>query len=329
MGYFIPIDGQRSIDEYDERRPDVNWYDPELDMDKDEHHDYEAIDREVRKEARSGSPKCLDLMVFDSITPIFEQSSRTKTHGAKANAMAMLFMSGTRANCDAMFLVHYRKTSEGQYGQATKQRESLSPLELARAGQNIDVILEMAREKRTPEGKGAGKYGVQIKWYRARPDAEFPVLWDDVSDFKGMRQRIEALLDGAEETTEAPALFYEYGLDKPFPRPKGNMIPAVQMAVEYFIEKDDKKYYAFGDPAETPVKKEGTPGTNGVYNYALNAYNAIKTGKKAEDGYQKPANAKEFTAVWVRYVTDNITANMGLAEQEPEPEPEVQQEVAF
>jgi hypothetical protein len=318
-GYFVPIDGQRSLNEYDERNPNVTWLNPELDIDKDEHHDFKAIDREVQKDAKNGDLKAVKLMVFDSITPIFKQFALTQDTGNKAKAMAMLFTAGTRANCDAMFLIHNSKVSDGQYGKATKQRESLSPLEIARAGSNIDVILEMVRENRTLEGKGSGWYGVKIAWFRGRPDWTGITLQDPAGNhFKGMRKRIKDALAQVEATT-VEVKFTDFGINKPFPTP----VAALTMATEYFIEHEGVKYFAFGDPNEPATKKDGSEGVNGAMNHAQNAYAAIKEGKKAEQGYPAPNPtpgknaAGNMAATWVKYVVDKINNKINpLAEAE-------------
>jgi hypothetical protein len=93
--------------------------------------------------------------------------------------------------------------------------------------------------------------------------------------------------------------------------------------VNYFVEVDGQRFYAFGDPTEQPVKKNGETGVNGAHNYALNAYSKVVKEYKATGGKnlgELTVRLKEYTEEKVRaavnaYLDCKVSAEEAAEEQ--------------
>lgn len=173
--------------------------------------------------------------------------------------------------------------------------------------------------------KHQGRYGVKIEYARARPTADFPVLWDEPGNmFKGMWDRILATIyDDPIPETEAVD-WQQLGHDKPFSQDKDLFEErALQQIRERFVEHDGHRFFAYGqekfgtDPAEEVIKKDGSPGVNSALIHVRKSYEKIKKGDVP--GYKMPDAGKwtwgSFTEALKRYTDDKIEAKIEAYEE--------------
>lgn len=121
--------------------------------------------------------------------------------------------------------------------------------------------------------------------------------------FRDMPERIMRALYEAERPAEEPTGWAEFGLTKPFPdKDEQFKQNAVREMMNYFVEVDGQKFYAYGDPAATPVKKNGQNGINGAANHALNAYEKVAKAYVEAGG----KNLGELTVKLKEYTEEKV-----------------------
>lgn len=262
---------------------------------------------EVRRDAEAGVFSKVGIVVIDSITPWYQERTREtlddKLGGGKssfvdkANAMKLALAIAQYPGLPYFIIWHEEEAGDTRGKMST--RESISQLESARLELGINMDIE------TIKGPN-GEYGVKVST-RYRPGMKPLVLWDKPDNmFVGMMERINAALYDQPVPDDEPMTWDDFGKDKPFPKPEQGKTPkAVTLAAEHFVEFEGQKIYPFGDPNAVVTKKDGSEGTNGAMNHALNAYEVIRNGRSQD--YPKPTNPGEFAEVWKKYVEDKIS----------------------
>jgi hypothetical protein len=236
-------------------------------------------------------------------------------HSLKAVTMMNVVTIVMAVNIPAIVITHVYKASKQDVEQK-RERDSISETEEARWKLAFNIKLETFKDD-----KG---YGVIIRECRERPGMKPFMLRDKEGGmFRTMPERIMKALYELEQPAEEPKGWAEFGLNKPFPD-KGEQFKqnAVREMINYFVEVDGQRFYAFGDPAEKPVKKNGEPGVNGAANHALNAYTKVAQEFKQAGGKnlgQLTVKLKEYTEAKVQkvieaYLDSKVQAQEGEAE---------------
>ncbi len=284
---------------------------------------------ELRRDQKEGNLKTLGFAVMDNLTHLYQETVRRtlqdKIEGGKssyvdkANIMKITMEALTRLNVPYVVVWHLYEAGD-QRGNKS-MRDSLSPTEVDRIKMFINGVVETVKQ--------GDKFGVRLVYCRQRPGLKPFILWDEPGNmFKGMPARIRAALYDQEQAAKVeetvsepdpqePSSWDEFGFNNPFPNPD----IAIQLGTEYFKEVNGVKHYAFGDPYEIPVKKDGTPGTNGALVYARNAYEKVKGGDYPKDLFEgKPGSAGEMAVRWKATIDHKIDEAIHAPTEELEPE---------
>ncbi len=241
--------------------------------------DVAAVQDEISADLRGKVFDNVALFSVDTVTHIYRGSSMTNQlksmtgvgssgHSLKAVTMMVVVTVIMEVNCPVFVITHVYNASKKNV-EEKRDRDTLSATEEARWKLAFNIKLETFKDE-----KG---YGVIVRECRERPGMN-PFMIRDVPGgmFRGMPERIMRALYEAERPAEEPKGWADFGLNKPFPD-KGEQFKqnAVREMVNYFVEVDGIKFYAYGDPTEKPVKKNGDPGVNGAFNHAMNAYGKV------------------------------------------------------
>jgi hypothetical protein len=242
--------------------------------------DVTAVHDEIAADLRKGEFKDVALFSVDTVTHIYREASTTNQlkgmtgqgssgHALKAVTMMNVVTIVMAVNLPAMVITHVYEKSDHENLKNKAERDSISETEEARWKLAFNIKLET--------GKDAKGYFVIIRECCERPGMQ-PRLFRDVEGgmFRTMPERIMRYLYEAERPKEEPKGWADFGLQKPFPDKGENFKKnAVREMMNFFIEEDSLKFYAFGDPAAKPTKKNGDPGVNGAANYAMNTYTEV------------------------------------------------------
>lgn len=269
-----------------------------------------AVQDEINADLRAKVFEQVALFSVDTVTHIYRQaalSNQLKTmtgqgssgHSLKAVTMMNVVTIIMAVNCPAIVITHVYKASE-QKVENKRERDSISETEEARWKLAFNIKLETFLDD-----KG---YGVIVRECRERPGMKPFILRDKPGGmFREMPERIMQALYEAEQPADEPKGWADFGRDKSFPD-RGEQFKqnAVREMVNYFVEVDGQKFYAFGDPTETAVKKDGEPGINGAHSHALNAYTKVAKAYKASGG----KNLGELTVKLKEHTEEKVKAQV-------------------
>lgn len=299
--------------------------------------DVSAVQDEINADIRAKIFGQVALFSVDTVTHIYRSTAlanqlKTMTgqgssgHSLKAVTMMNLVTVVMSTNVPAIVISHTYEASGKDNPEKKKKRDSISELEEERWKLAFNLKLETFVDE-----KG---FAVIVRECRERPGMQ-PFIIRDVEGgkFRTMPERImKALYETAPPVEEAKG-WADFGVGKPFPD-KGEQFKknAIREMMQFFVEFDGQKFYAYGDPNAKPTKKSGEPGINGTANHAQNAYTKVTQAFKANGGGswgQLTQNLKDYTEAAVRKDIEaymKAKANGSEAEQpalefELEPEP--------
>ncbi|GIK43815.1 MAG: hypothetical protein BroJett011_76480 [Chloroflexota bacterium] len=251
--------------------------------------DVSAVQDEINKDLRSKVFDQVGFFSVDTVTHIYRQASLSNQlkgmtgqgssgHALKAVTMMNVVTIVMAVNLPAMVITHVYEKSDHQNLEKKDQRESISETEEAR--------WKLAYNLKIETGKDAKGYYVIVRECRERPGLKpFKLRDPEGGLFRTMPERIMHALYEKERPAEEPQGWKDFGLNKPFPD-TGEQFKqnAVREMMNFFIMVDGIRFYAFGDPAKRPTKKNGDAGVNGAPNYALNTYSKVAQAYSEEKG---------------------------------------------
>lgn len=268
--------------------------------------DVSAVQDEVNADLRAKVFDEVALLSVDTVTHIYRQAALSNQlkgmtgqgssgHSLKAVTMMNVVTIVMAVNLPVIVITHVYEASE-QDVRKKRDRDSISETEEARWKLAFNIKLETFKDD-----KG---YGVIVRECRERPGLK-PFILRDQPDglFRLMPERIMKALYEKEPAAGEPRGWAEFGRDFPFPD-TGEQFKqnAVREMVGYFEEVDGRKFYAFGDPTEQPIKQNGEPGINGAHSHALNAYTKVAKQYKASGG----KNLGELTQLLKEYTEEKV-----------------------
>jgi hypothetical protein len=271
--YVWPTDGREH--EYAEVLGDTNVQAPRANP-----LDVSEVQDEINADIRDRVFDRVALFSVDTVTHIYRNAAHSNQlkmmtgkassgHSLKAVTMMNVVTIMMAVATPFMAIIHTYKASKKDNLDHKEERDSISPTEEARWKLAFNLKLETFKDS-----KG---YGVIIRECRDRPGMQPLMLRDKPGGmFRTMPERIMKALYETQPPAEEAKGWADFGIGKPFPD-TGEQFKqnAVREMVNYCVEVDGQKFYAFGDPTEQPVKKNGENGINGAQSYALNAYSKV------------------------------------------------------
>jgi hypothetical protein len=299
--------------------------------------DVSAVQDEINTDLRAKVFDPVAMLSVDTVTHIYRQASTSNQlkgmtgqgssgHALKAVTMMNVVTIIMAVNLPAMVITHIYSASNKDNLKEKKDRDTISGTEEARWKLAFNIKIETFKD--------AIGYGVIVRECRERPGMQPLFLRDEPGGmFRQMPARLMKLLYEEAAPANEPKGWADFGLNKPFPD-KGEQFKqnAVREMVNYFVDLDGLTFYPFGDPAETPIKKNGEPGVNGAVNHALNAYTKVARAYTEGGGKnlgQLTVKLKEYTEAKVRqeidaYLDSKVqAAEAAAAELHPEAPPEL------
>jgi hypothetical protein len=251
--------------------------------------DVSAVQDEINKDLRSKVFDQVGFFSVDTVTHIYRQASLSNQlkgmtgqgssgHALKAVTMMNVVTIVMAVNLPAFVITHVYDKSDHKNLENKEQRESISETEEAR--------WKLAYNLKIETGKDAKGYYVIVRECRERPGLKpFKLRDPEGGMFRTMPERIMKALYEKERPPEEPKGWKDFGREKPFPD-TGEQFKqnAVREMMNFFIMVDGIKFFAFGDPAKRPTKKNGDAGVNGAPNYALNTYSKVAQTYSEEKG---------------------------------------------
>jgi hypothetical protein len=160
--------------------------------------DHLSIDR-IQTLLEDGMPSSgMQTIVVDSVTsiisPIITQamldtpSGRTRNKNqiwvTKAETMRALQSAICRYNTDVLLIWHLE---DNKLNGERQTRETLTEIEQERLVRSLNAKLRIVRE--------GDKRGIKVEWARTNPGAAGKVFWDDQGLWRGVPERIEAVIE--------------------------------------------------------------------------------------------------------------------------------------